>query len=75
MKTKRNPAKLSRALWGAGAVVLLLLAFIPRVWNIAYGDLSFDEIATVFIAQRSLREVLLYIAGAVREHPPLYYLL
>lgn len=75
MKTKRNPAKLSRALWGAGTVALLLLAFIPRVWNIAYGDLSFDEIATVFIAQRPLREVLLYIAGAVREHPPLYYLL
>lgn len=75
MKTKRKSAMMSRALWGAGTVTLLLLAFIPRVWNIAYGDLSFDEIATVYIAQRSLREVLLYIAGAVREHPPLYYLL
>jgi len=75
MKTQRSLVPYSRALWGAGTVWLLLLAFIPRVWNVAYGDLSFDEIATVFIAQRSLREVLLYVADAVREHPPLYYLL
>ena len=66
---------MKRSLWAAGTVLLLLLAFIPRVWNTAYGDLSFDEVATVFIAQRPLLEVLRYLSGAVREHPPLYYLL
>lgn len=75
MNAKRDPVVVTRGLWIAGTALLLLLAFTPRVWNIAYGDLSFDEIATVFIANRPLGAVLRYIADAVREHPPLYYLL
>lgn len=75
MILKPPSTKALRSLRIAGTIALLLLAFIPRVWNTAYGDLSFDEIATVFIARRSLPEVLRYISGAVREHPPFYYLL
>lgn len=57
----------------AGAVVLAG-AFALRLYMLHAADLSFDEVATVFVAHRPILEVLRYIAGAAREHPPLYYL-
>jgi mannosyltransferase len=56
-------------------VVVLLVGFALRAWAIAYPDLTFDEVATVFIAQRPPLEILRYLTGAIREHPPAYYLL
>jgi len=55
-------------------VLLLLLAFGVRVWELGTADLSFDEVATFYVAHRPLREVLRYVMGAAREHPPAYYL-
>lgn len=55
--------------------LLLLLAFVLRVWEVGVADLTFDEVATVFVAHRSLGEMLRYVMGAAREHPPVYYLL
>ncbi len=54
---------------------MLLTGFALRAWAIAYPDLTFDEIATVFIAERPPLEILRYLTGAIREHPPIYYLL
>jgi hypothetical protein len=53
-------------LWGAWAV---------RLWHLAASDLTFDEAATYFVAHRPLPDILAYLRGAVREHPPVYYLL
>lgn len=58
------------ALWG-----LLLLAFALRMHALGSQELTFDEVTSVFIADRSPPEMLAYVRGAVREHPPLYYLL
>ena len=55
--------------------VLLLLAFGVRVWALGAADLTFDEVATFYVAHRPLLDVIRYVMGAVREHPPVYYLL
>ncbi len=60
----------------AGVLGLLLLAaFGLRTVNLHLADLTFDEVATVFVARRTLEDVIRYVMGAVREHPPFYYLL
>ncbi len=56
-------------------VLLLLLAFALRVWDVGAADLTFDEVATFFVAHRSVAEMLRYVMGAAREHPPAYYVL
>ncbi|MCD4738316.1 MAG: glycosyltransferase family 39 protein, partial [Anaerolineae bacterium] len=61
-------------LWWGSIVLLLLLAYTPRVWVLAYSDLTFDEIATFYVAHRPPGDIIRYVMGAVREHPPLYYL-
>lgn len=38
-------------------------------------DLSFDEVATWYIARLSLPEMLRYLREAIFEHPPVYYTL
>lgn len=58
-----------------GSVLLFLLAYAVRAWQLAANELSFDEVATYFIANRSWIEVIRYVLQAAREHPPLYYLL
>jgi len=63
----------SRTVWGMA--LLLLLAFALRVWEVAAADLTFDEVATFFVAHRSLGEMVRYVMGAAREHPPAYYVL
>ncbi|MCJ7738353.1 MAG: glycosyltransferase family 39 protein [Anaerolineae bacterium] len=45
------------------------------LWQLEASDLTFDEAATYYIAHRSPREIIAYLRRAVREHPPLYYLL
>lgn len=55
--------------------LLLLAGFGLRVWGLHLSDLTFDEVATVFVARRPLGEVISYVMGAAREHPPFYYLL
>lgn len=57
------------------AVLALAGAFALRVKDLGAADLSFDEVATVFVAGRSIPEVIRYVIGAAREHPPFYYLL
>ncbi|MGC9468136.1 MAG: glycosyltransferase family 39 protein [Anaerolineae bacterium] len=49
-------------------------AFVLRLLDLQAADLSFDEVATVFVARRPLVEVIRYVMSAAREHPPLYYL-
>lgn len=58
------------AVWG-----LLLVAFALRVYALGRQELSFDEVASFFIANRGPFQLLAYVRSAVREHPPLYYLL
>lgn len=56
-------------------VLLLLAAFGLRVWALGTADLTFDEVATYYVAHRPLLDVVRYVMGASREHPPAYYLL
>ncbi len=63
-----------RCVWYAGIVLLLLLAFGLRAWDVGRADLTFDEVATYFVAHRSPLDVIRYVMSATREHPPLYYL-
>ncbi len=58
-----------------GMALLLLLAFALRVWKVDTADLTFDEVATFFVAHRSLGEMVRYVMGAAREHPPAYYVI
>lgn len=53
---------------------ILMLAYAARTLQIAYADLTFDEVATVYVAHRSPLEVIQYLINASREHPPVYYL-
>jgi len=55
--------------------LLLLPAFALRVWEVGVADLTFDEVATFFVAHRSIGAMIRYVMSAVREHPPAYYLL
>lgn len=66
-------SKYQRWLWATGVIVLCLGAFGLRAWGLGRAELTFDEVATVFIARRTPLEVLRYVMGAIREHPPLYY--
>jgi 4-amino-4-deoxy-L-arabinose transferase-like glycosyltransferase len=56
-------------------ILLLLAAWALWLWGLDASDLTFDETATYFVAYRSLPGIITYLQGAVREHPPLYYLL
>ncbi|MFN2286313.1 MAG: glycosyltransferase family 39 protein, partial [Anaerolineae bacterium] len=58
-----------------GMALLLLLAFALRVWEVGTADLTFDEVATYYVAHRSVGEMVRYVMGAAREHPPFYYLI
>jgi hypothetical protein len=53
----------------------LLLAFALRTHALGRQELRFDEVASFFIANRGPVELLTYVRGAIREHPPLYYAL
>lgn len=55
--------------------LLLMLAWGLWLWRLDASDLTFDETATYFVAHRPLLDILNYLRGAVREHPPVYYLL
>ena len=55
--------------------LLLLLAWGFWLWRLDGSDLTFDEAATYFVAHRPVLDILAYLRGAVREHPPVYYLL
>jgi mannosyltransferase len=55
--------------------LLLMLAWGLWLWRLDASDLTFDEAATYFVARRPLFEIVDYLQGAVREHPPVYYLL
>ena len=55
--------------------LLLTLAWGLWLWRLDTSDLTFDEAGTYFVAYRPPLEILSYLRGAVREHPPVYYLL
>ena len=55
--------------------LLLLLIWGGWLWQLDASDLTFDESVTHLIAHRPLLDILRYLRGAVREHPPVYYLL
>lgn len=55
--------------------LLLMLAWSLWLYRLDGSDLTFDEAATYSVARRPLLGILDYLRGAVREHPPLYYLL
>lgn len=57
--------------WG----LLLLLAWGIWLYRLDASDLTFDETATYSVAHRPFLEILSYLRQAVREHPPVYYLL
>lgn len=54
---------------------LVLVAFALRISMLGRQELSFDEVASFFIANRAPLELASYIRAAVREHPPIYYLI
>ncbi|MBE9508633.1 MAG: glycosyltransferase family 39 protein, partial [Chloroflexi bacterium] len=56
-------------------VGLLLLAFALRTYALGERELAFDEVGSVFIAARGPLGLLAYLRDAIREHPPVYYLL
>lgn len=60
------------ALWNA---LPLLVAWGLWLWQLEASDLTFDETATFVVAARPLLSIVAYLRGAVREHPPVYYLL
>jgi 4-amino-4-deoxy-L-arabinose transferase-like glycosyltransferase len=62
-----------KLLWVVATTLFFLLAYALRVWNLGEMELTFDEVASVFVAQRGLLDIVRYVAGAIREHPPLYY--
>ena len=55
--------------------LLLMLVWRLWLWHLDASDLTFDEAATYFVAHRPLLDILDHLRGAVREHPPVYYLL
>jgi hypothetical protein len=55
--------------------LLLILAWGLWLWRLDASDLTFDETATYFIARRPFLDILRYLREAVREHPPVYYVL
>jgi len=57
--------------WG----LILWAAWAIRLWHLDASDLTFDEAATYVVANRPLFDILSYLLGAVREHPPVFYLL
>ena len=57
--------------WG----LILWAAWAIRLWQLDASDLTFDEAATYVVANRPLFDILSYLLGAVREHPPVFYLL
>ena len=65
----------SRTAFSWAAVGLILLSFALRLHWLGRWELGFDEVASFFIARRPPLEMLTYQRGAIREHPPLYYLL
>ncbi|MBC7228002.1 MAG: hypothetical protein H5T61_12355 [Thermoflexales bacterium] len=54
-------------------LLVLLMAWGLWLHHLDARDLSFDEVATWYIAQRSIPEMIQYLRGAVYEHPPVYY--
>jgi hypothetical protein len=56
-------------------VGMLLLAFALRTYQLGVRELGFDEVASVFIAGQGPLKLFSYLRGAIREHPPFYYLL
>ncbi len=63
----------SMARWaGCG---LVILAFAMRIFMLSRQELSFDEVASFFIANRTPLDLATYVRAAVREHPPIYYLM
>ncbi len=55
--------------------LILWAAWAVRLWQLDASSLTFDEAATYFVAHRPVLSILTYLRGAVREHPPVYYLL
>jgi len=55
--------------------LLFMLAWGGWLWRLGASDLTFDEAATYFVAHRPLLQIVDYLRGAVREHPPVYYVL
>ncbi len=54
-------------------VLVLLIAFALRLWQLGAQSLWYDEAVSVFIAQQPLPDLIAHTAGDV--HPPLYYIL
>ena len=52
-----------------------MLAWSLWLYRLDASDLTNDEAATYSVAHRPMLEILNYLRGAVREHPPVYYLL
>lgn len=55
--------------------LLLLVVWGLWLWQLDASDLTFDEAATHFVAHRPAARIITYLLNAIREHPPLYYLL
>lgn len=55
----------------------LLLSVVWGLWlrHLAVSDLSFDEVATWYVARRPVIDMLRYLQKAIYEHPPVYYTL
>jgi uncharacterized membrane protein len=56
-------------------VLLLLLSFALRVYQLGAPEFWFDEAASYFVANRGYLDIIAYVRQAIAEHPPVYYLL
>ncbi|RME32888.1 MAG: hypothetical protein D6793_10455, partial [Thermoflexia bacterium] len=56
-------------------ILLLLVIWGLWLYHLDARDLSFDEVATWYIAHRPLPEMFQYLREAIYEHPPVYYTL
>lgn len=54
-------------------VLIILLAFILRLYRLGYQSIWYDEAVSIHLAMKDLRGLTLHTAGDI--HPPLYYYL
>lgn len=75
----KGAAKMSRKtlflVYSLSWAMIFCAAWAIRLWHLDASDLTFDEAATYVVANRPFFDIISYLLGAVREHPPVFYLL
>ena len=78
-ETRLTRTKVRLVWWGspkgvmALLVLIMLLAFVLRLYRLGYQSIWYDEGVSIHLAMKDLRSLTLHTAGDI--HPPLYYYL